>query len=595
MLQKDIVFYLGKEKENGFSGVISEDGFLVVLEIEEGLSSEEGRKKLNEFKEHVLAVKIQHLSDLETLIHEKILEYNLPANVAIAVGYIKETVLYLKTVGSGVIYLKRGNQFGKIIGGEQSASGHIHEEDLYVFTTDHFVQVIGGEDIIKKNLDHKKSHEIIDEIAPQLKGTDDQGIISLFVQFNKQEDIFEEKVIEEKREGEPEPLFVSKTNPFEKVRFTFQKLYIKAQGYSQEAGPKKKYTFIIVVIIFIILVWSVGLGYSRRNDTASEKKIQSSKNLITQKLSQADDSAFLDLPQALLYISDARQELEKLKKEVGLKKEKEIKEISDLITNEENKITKKEEKKYDEFYDLTLDNKDAKGIRLSLDSNNLSVLDNVQGIIYTLSLDKKSLDKIQSATIKQAQIIVRYGDSIVFLTNDGIYKIDAQGKVNKVIEKDPEWGMIVDMRIYNANIYALDSQKDQIYKYLVADNGYSAKQLYFKGSSSGLKDANSLSIDSSVYVGFPDHIFKFIAGAQDDFKTSFPNSNVSIKKIITTKELEKVYAWDQTSGSLYILAKNGTYEREIYSSILKQISDFVVYNNNAYLLSGQKIYVMSVE
>lgn len=594
MFQKDVVFYLGREKENGFSGVISEDGFLVVLEIEEGLSSEEGRKKLNEFKEHILNTKIEHLSDLETFVHEKIQEFNFPTNIALAVGYIKETVLYLKTVGSGVIYLKRGNQFGKIIGGEQSASGHIHEEDLYIFTTDHFVQVIGGEDIIKKNLNHKKPHEIIDEITPQLKGTDDQGIIALFAQFHLQEDISGDTT-EEKKEGGTEVLFVSKTNPLDKVKLIFQNLYIKAQGYSQQAGPKKKYTFIAVIIIFIILLWSVGLGYSRRNDTALEKKIQSTKGLITQKLSQADDSAFLDLPQALSYISDARQELEMLKKEVGPKKEKEIKEISDLITNEENKITKKEEKKYDEFYDLTIDNKDAKGTHLSLDSNNLSVLDNVQGIIYTLSLDKKSLDKIQSATIKQAQIIVRYGDSIVFLTNDGIYKIDAQGKINKVIEKDPEWGTIGDMRIYNANIYALDSSKDQIYKYLVADNGYSAKQLYFKGSSSGLKDANSLAIDSSVYVGFPDHIFKFTAGAQDDFKTSFPNSSVSIKKIITTKELEKVYAWDQTSGSLYVLAKNGTYEREIYSSILKQITDFVVYNNNAYLLSGQKIYVMSVE
>ncbi len=582
MFQKDIVFYLGIEKENGFSGVISEDGFLVVLEVEEGLSSGEGRKKLNELKEYILTAKIQHLSDLETLIHEKIQEYNFPTNVAIAVGYIKETILYLKTIGSGIVYLKRGNRFGKIVEGDQSASGHIYEQDMYVFTTDHFVQAMGSEDEIKKMFDHKKPHEIIDEITPQLKGNDDQGIIALFAQFNK-------------KEGDSEPLFVSKTNPLEKVLFTFQNLYAKAQGYSQKAGQRKKYTLIAVLVIFIILIWSVGLGYTRRSDAALEKKIQSTKNLIKQKLNQADDTAFLNLPQSLVLISKARQELEKLKKDVSTKKQKELKEINDLITNEENKITKKEEKKYEEFFDLSVDNKQSKGVRLYLDSNNLSILDKAQGIIYTLSLEKKSLDKNQFPEIKNAQKIAHYEHSVFFFTSDGFYKISIDGKLNKIIEKDKDWESIVDICLYNGNIYALDKGKDQIYKYLVAENGYSGKTLYFKGSGSGLKDANSLAIDSSVYVGFPDHIFKFTAGVQDDFKTSFPNSNIYIKKVFTAKDLEKVYAWDQTNGLLYVLGKNGTYEREIYSSILKQIDDFIVYNKNAYLLSGQKIYVMNLE
>lgn len=584
MFQKDIVFYLGQEKENGFSGVISEDGFLVVLEVEEGLTSEEGRTKLNQLKEHIVTTEIQHLSDLETLIHEKIQECNFPTNISLAVGYVKETVLYLKTVGSGNVYLRRGNQFEKIVGGEESASGHIHEQDIYLFTTDRFIQAIGSENEIKKIFDHKKPHEIIEEITPKLKGNDDQGIIALFAQFNKKDEI------------SLEVSFISHTSPWEKVGRTFQNLYTKAREYSQEAGSRKKYTFIAVIVIFIILIWSVGLGYARRNETALDKKIQSTKNLISQKLNQADESVFLNLPQSLALISEARQELERLKKEIGNKrKEKEIKDLENLITQEENKITKKEEKKYEEFFDLAVDNKQSKGVRLYLDSNNLSILDKAQGIIYTLSLEKKSLDKNKFPEIKNAQKIARYEDNVFFFTSDGFYKITTDGKLNKIIEKDKDWKTIIDVWIYNGNIYVLDKDKDQIYKYLVAENGYSDKTLYFKGGTSGLKDAHSLAIDSSIYVGFPDHIFKFTAGTQDEFKTSFPESNIQITKIFTTKDVEKVYAWDKTSGSLYVLSKNGTYERELYSSILKQIDDFIIYNKNAYLLSGKKIYMLNIE
>lgn len=584
MFQKDVVFYLGKEKENGFSGVISEDGFLLVLEIEEGITSEEGRRKLNQLKEYLISADIRHLSDLETLIHDRIQEYNFPANVSLAVGCIKNTVLYLKTIGSGNVYLKRGNQFGKIVCNELSASGRIHEHDIYLFTTDHFIQTIGSEDEIKKIFDHRKPHEIMDEITPRLKSGADEGIIALFAQFNTGG----EASVESEEE------FVSKAHPWENITSVFQKIYTKTQEYSIQAGPRKKYTFLLVIIISFILIWSVGLGYTRRSEAAVDKKIQTAKNLILQKLNQADDTAFLNIFQSLILISDARQELAKLKKEAGDTR-KEIREIDQLITNEENKITKKEEKKYEEFFDLGVDSKEAKGVNVYLDSNNLSVLDKAQGIIYTISLDKKSLDKVQSPKIKTGQRIARYGDSLFLLAADGIYKIDADGKPNKVIDKDTAWGMIVDLWVYNGNIYLLDPAKDQIYKYLVAEKGYSGKTPYFQGSGSGLKNANSLAIDSSVYVGFPDNIFKFTAGSQEDFKTSFPNPHVAITKVFTANEIEKVYAWDKTNGSLYILGKNGAYEREIDSPVLKQTDDFAVYQNKAYLLSGQKIFVMNIE
>ena len=66
---------------------------------------------------------------------------------------------------------------------------------------------------------------------------------------------------------------------------------------------------------------------------------------------------------------------------------------------------KKEEKKYTEFFDLTVDDKNAKGNKLYLNDDRLLVSDKTRGVLYEFSLDKKSLDKNQSNEIKKSTLV----------------------------------------------------------------------------------------------------------------------------------------------------------------------------------------------
>jgi hypothetical protein len=92
-----------------------------------------------------------------------------------------------------------------------------------------------------------------------------------------------------------------------------------------------------------------------------------------------------------------------------------------------------------------------------------------------------------------------------------------------------------------------------------------------------------------------DSLDKFTAGAKDEFETKFPNQNINISKIITDKDIEKVYAWDKNGGTLYVLGKNGSYERQIISSVLKTSTDVTVFGNKSYAVSGSKIYEIPIE
>jgi hypothetical protein len=125
----------------------------------------------------------------------------------------------------------------------------------------------------------------------------------------------------------------------------------------------------------------------------------------------------------------------------------------------------------------------------------------------------------------------------------------------------------------------------------VAANGFSEKDSYFlAGQSVDLLDATSLAIDSSIYISIGDQVLKYTSGEQQEMKTSFPESDVAIKKVYTSVDEEKLYAWDKTKGTVYILDKNGTYERQIQSGIIAKGTDIVVYDNAVYILVGQKIY-----
>ncbi|MDO8610015.1 MAG: hypothetical protein Q7R95_05675 [bacterium] len=606
MFKKEVAFYLGTEFEKGFTGYIAENNLLLILSVHEGLSHEAGRGYLSEIKEKLSTESIHSLNDLDVQLGELINHFNLPSNFSMAIGYSKDAILYLKTFGKGRVLLRRGNNFAQIIGNDQTASGYIHSEDIVVFTTTDFIELFGDLIELKKEFDHKKPHVILNDITPKLKSKNDEGTIALFAQFDKENVVVESLNVNTENEiqntyqdisSEPivsESIFVSHVYPWDRIIQSIKSIYTNTVLNANETGRKKYMTFIVVILIAIAFFWSVILGYNRRGSASMQKKIAITKEMVIQKLSQVDEVAFLNLPRALVLLNEAKQEVVVLKQQFGDRKE--VNDISALILVKENSIVKKEEKSFEEFYDLTLDNKQAKGDTITLFGENVSILDRNQGSIYTLSLTKKSLSKKTVIELKTASSIGLYENTtFVFSPDNGIYLIDENNKIKKIINKDKDWGILIGLTIYNGNIYLLDKSKDEIYKYVSIENGYGDKTSYFKsGEAISLVNSNSLSIDSSLYIGLNDSMVKYTTGVKDSFKTTFPEGSILITKIFTSKNADKVYAWNKSKGSIYVLAKDGAYEKEINSSILTKAIDFVVYDNSAYLLYGSKIFKISL-
>ncbi|MEK7633927.1 MAG: hypothetical protein AAB437_03725 [Patescibacteria group bacterium] len=557
MFKQDIGFYLGHERTDGFSGFVSENNLFLSLEIEAGITPDKGRELTAFIKEKISSIIIENLQQFDSFISGIIKDKNLPSGFSLSAGYLKKNIFYLKTVNQGQIFIRRKNKLALLIKGDESASGYIEESDIFIFTFSRFMVLLGEEEGLNKKFDHRPISEIIDEITPELLTKDDQGTAALFLQL--------------KKIGEIE----------KQVSDLFEQPKKKSQ---------KTLTFITVFVLGIILFWSVGLGYKRRTQEIGREKIKLAKELIGQKLDKAEQVAFLNMKSALSLIADSKTEADKLKQELGVESY-ELSGLGKMITDTENKILKKEEKKYSEFFDLTVDDKKAKGDKFYLEDGRLLVIDKTRGVLYELSLDKKSLDKEQFGAVKKSSLIASYDDKKYFyVEKEGVYRVMA-GKADKVIENNKDWGKIIDMTVYNGNIYLLDQGKDEVWKYTGTEDGFGSGTSYFQsGQAIDLSAINSLAIDGSIYLSGDSVMVKFTSGLRDGFKVDLPDKNITFNKVFTSKDLEKVYLWDKSKGTVYMLGKNGNYQEQVNAKILSTGTDLVVYKNSIYVLEGSKIY-----
>lgn len=558
MFKQEIGFYLGRERSDGFSGLVDENNLFLTVEIETGITPDKGRELTSYIREKINSIVIENLQQFDVFIANIIKDKNLPSGISFSAGYLKGNIFYLKTVNQGKVYIRRNNKLALLIENDETASGYIAEDDVYIFTFNKFIQLLGKEAGLEKKIDDRPIPEIIDEITPELLAKDDQGTTALFMKLKK----FEEELR-------------------------------SANDFFETPGKRsqKTLTFATVFILGIILFWSVGLGYIRRSRENNQKKINLTDELISQKLDKAEEVAFLNMSSALGLIKDSKDEVGKLKKEVSLSYTGQLEKLDAKILQVENKILKREEKKHTEFFDLTVDDKAVRGDKFYLDNGRLLVSDRNRGVLYEISMEKKSLDKNQTGEIKRSSFIALFEEKKYFyVEGEGIYQLVGE-KTVKAIEKDKNWGKIIDMSVFNGNIYLLDQGKDQIYKFMATDNGFGSGTSYFvSGQSINLSQVNSFAIDGSVFLVGNSVMFRYTSGLRDGFKVNLPDDNVNMNKIFTSRDLEKIYGWDKGKGVIYVMSKNGNYQEQINSKILSTGSDFVVYNNSIYVLQGSKIY-----
>lgn len=564
MLSVEHVFKKGVQSQL-VSDFLVENGFFFFAQksyvFSEGVhaASDELSFFLKKLHNSLRSVSVNTLADFQKSVDDTIATYISGKEIDGVFALVREDKVYLVSIGEGKIFLKRGDDCALIIADDNKAVGKAQDKDVFVCGSG---EILSAE-LIQKNLQ-------AGEIELSLPQFDDVETILLIRLVNTGK---------------------------EKI----------ATIHHAPALKNKRFTIVIVIALCGILVWSVGFGLKRRMDAAFKKETKKYTLKITDALRQASEIAASNSDGALVLIDHAKKDLRTLERTSGTRKIPHIDELIAQIADAEKKITKKEEKQYDEFYDLALIAKEAKGNALFVDHDSLAVLDVDAGAVYLLSLSKKAVDTIQKDEIKGSGLISLYNDQLyIFKKGVGVYTLDKNHVLTLAISKDDQWGDISNIVVYNGNIYLLDSEKNDVYKYLVVENGYGVKVSYFKSDQTiSFDDPHSIAIDSSLYVGVSDAVYKYTAGIRDEFTIVIPgDENPKFTALFTDRTVNKVYIWDKDQGKVFILSKQGSFEKQVESSILKKASHFIVREKNPdmpnipvgiFVLVKDKIYTISLD
>ncbi len=604
MLNAQVAGYTGKQFENGFVGYICEGPFFLVVSIDAGAIHTSGQEILDNIKTEILHEHISTLQNFDNLLNSQIFKQNLPAHFSLAAGYLYQDNLFIRTIGNGQVYFRRSKDFALLLAGDKSAIGEVKEYDCAVFTTSVIQRVLGEAGDIQLFVDMNAPKDIVEKLQNEEYDEEERGFAVVFAEFIS---TAVSTVTQQRNLGinpfsdtisEKDPVITPVTLPQQTLldqASQEQEKSIKKSFLRLNFAGSKKIALVLSVVLFGILLWSVVFGYQRREAARFAKKVEAVAVSVDTNMQKAQKEAFLNMDTSLELIAQSKAEITNLKKESDGRNLKEIEAIEKRIVSAESSILKKEEKPYTEFYDLTLEEKSASGNDLNVVGEMATILDAKNKTIYSLDLTKKSLTQYTSSDLVDSTKVALYDEIIYFFNpKKGIFKFTTENKVKNIVKVDSEWKTIVDFEIFNGNLYLLDTGNNAIYKYVPTEGGYAEKALYLIDETADISKATSFAIDSSVYVANATSIKKFTRGAEESFETEFPNKSVNLIGLYTDPDIEQVYTWDRGKSVIYILEKDGSYNRQIQTSILQKATNIFVREKLLYILAGSKIFTITL-
>lgn len=546
MIGSRVRTHLNQDQEDGLSIFKEEKNFFILLMIPDLMDIEVLGKYCHFLTEFVTSASFNNATEFDAAVSDAFRTANLPLSFSIACLLREDDVVYLKTFGGGEVFLRRDDRKIPLVKHGAYASGKI---------------------------------ELGDEVALSIGEHDPFVTLEncVHIEFGLEEQT-ESLVAQDISKGKS---VAKKTNLFQMVR---ERLKNGRTG-----------ALAVVLIVGALLLMNVLSSYTSKASQEDRLNLENATEVITQKLEQAQDVFELNSKRSIALLAEAKQDLKSLQKKLHNNYSFETKKLSDRISATEKKILQKNIKIAEEFIDLGLEEKGAQGTTMWRYEDGVVIV-NPKGAIYILSLEKKSLEA-RSSTALSGSSLAGLDESVVYVyrKGKGIIKIESEdSKPVVVIGQDKDWGTIADLKVYNKNLYLLDSSKGQIYKYIPTDEGFATKSAYFK-SGAYAKNASSFAIDQSVYVAQSRLITKYTSGLQDGFSPTYPNDGPLISRVLTGNDVDDLYVWDKTHGSLVILSKTGDYKKTIESSVLSKATSVDVYKNSAYALIGSKIYKVSLK
>jgi len=366
-------------------------------------------------------------------------------------------------------------------------------------------------------------------------------------------------------------------------------------------NKKKRLMYSVAMALLILLAVSVAFGWKRRVEQEQEKRFLAVWEVVEHQCQEAEGLAELNPLRARVLLLDAKSAIEEgltqgedsfSKKQFAQLKEK-LEEITTTLSQVSGEY-KIEEAKV--FLDLDLARPDTQGDDLALHGNSLVVLDQDSQVLLKVELDKKEAETVGGgALLGGASKAGVYSGRGFVLAEAGIVEVAFAGKTSALaVERDPEWGKIVDLQVFAGNLYLLDQLKGEIFRYRGTEGGFSRRERWLgEGVFPDFSQARAMVIDGDIWVLDSQRILRFRRGAVEPFVVAGLDKPMDNPRAIdTSEESDKLYILDQGNRRVLVVYKNGEYAEQYLWQGIDKVSDMVVSEKQGkiFLLDGSVVY-----
>ncbi len=358
---------------------------------------------------------------------------------------------------------------------------------------------------------------------------------------------------------------------------------------------------LVVALLALLLVGSIGFGIRKQ----SEKNEMNKRELSLAKISHLYDEGIALVELNTIRARELLKEAEALTKEElsRTSDEKEKAELEALLIkiSEGTRVALRSMGiTPTSFYELDLVKPGGEGSSFVLSHDTLIVLDTKNAVLYKIGLGTKSAKIIIGTKELTVGRFIAEINGEIFIFADGIYQLPQEGTaLKKIFNKDPEWGSIVDMDRYGGNLYLLDSGKNEIWKYVAIESGFSDKKTYLlPDTQKDLRNSQDLVIDGLVWVAGEKGVVQFNQGRDTSWHIKGLDTPLGRHlRVYTSESTSGIYIFDTDNKRVVVTDKEGVYLAQYRWEEGLMVSDMVVVEEfrKILLLSRGTIYAIDVK
>jgi len=493
-------------------------------------------------------------------------------------GVFAESAAYFVGVGEVNVYSARDEKVAKIYEGREEVfgvRGEILVKDKFFALTAPFDRALGLRRVVEIT---KKGAQEGDDLAVVVHKFDESSEMAGVVG----EVLEEEREVSEKRLPK---IWYGAKNMFKRP------LRIKRRESS--------YNLRIGIILAGLLLLGIVFGVVKRERVVRERAYQTLEGSVTQKIEEAISIGDLNPERAKTLLQAASSEVVGYKE--GEKDEDYLTKASELaerLIEAESRVFQKQEVSLNTLVELDVLSAGLVAQVMTLDEEgNVLMKDEKSDKVVGMSLSDKSSFDFASGAIHSK--IALYDESLYGWSDEGVIELSqvlGSGEPERkvIIEPDELWGKIEGISMYAGNVYLLDVEQGEIWKYPVLESGWGARRRWLgAGIELDLSNVTDMEVDGDIWlVTSTGKLERYSKGVPVNFSMEgFPSvegGRLSGPIALYLSETE-VYVIEGKEGRIVVFGKDGKYKKQYTSSSFGEAKDLVVFEQKAYVLLQNKI------